>query len=250
MDELSLFSGCGGGLLGTRLLGWQPKGYVEINDYCQRVIAQRIKDGFLPNAPIFGDIKTFITDGYARTYQGMVDVITGGFPCQPFSVGGKRKGADDERNMWPATAECIRIIRPEYCFLENVPALLNSGYFGKIVADLAESGYRIRWCLLSARKLGAPHKRDRIWIAATHHSSKRREGNEQKTVSGFAGLPWGEDVRSVEELYGRPSIPEPLVRRLDDEFPFGVERLKAIGNGQVPSVVKRAWELLSGDYDE
>lgn len=246
MNELSLYSGAGGGLLGTHLLGWTVKGYVEIDDYCQRVLAQRIADGYLPVAPIFGDVRQFIQSGAAAQYRGFIDVVTGGFPCQPFSDAGKRAGANDPRNMWPATAECVRIIRPEFCFFENVPALLRSGYFGRIVADLAESGYRVRWCLLSARKLGAPHKRDRVWVAATHHSSKRREGSRRKKIQGFSGLPWGENVGSVEELLGRSSIPEPLVRRLGNEFPFGVERLRAIGNGQVPGVVRTAWEILSG----
>jgi len=86
MNELSLFTGAGGGLLGTKLLGWNPIGYVEWDDYCQRVIAQRIKDGFLPDAPIFGDIKTFIDSGCAELYRGVTDVISAGFPCQPFSV--------------------------------------------------------------------------------------------------------------------------------------------------------------------
>ena len=122
--ELSLFSGSGGGLLGTKLLGWKPRGYVEFNEHCQRVISQRIKDGHLENAPIFSDIRTFISEGYAESYSGLVDVITAGFPCQPFSQCGKRKGDQDERNMWPATIECIRRIRPRFCLMENVAAFI------------------------------------------------------------------------------------------------------------------------------
>ena len=81
MRELSLFTGAGGGLLGTKLLGWRPVGYVENSEYCQRVIAARIRDGFLEEAPIFGDIRAFIGEGYAESYQGMVDVLSAGFPC-------------------------------------------------------------------------------------------------------------------------------------------------------------------------
>jgi site-specific DNA-cytosine methylase len=81
MNELSLFSGSGGGLLGTMLLGFTPIGYVEWDDYCQRILASRIKDGILPAAPIFGDIKTFIDSGCAELYRGITDVISGGFPC-------------------------------------------------------------------------------------------------------------------------------------------------------------------------
>src|SRR3990167_11417581 len=98
MRELSLFSGAGGGLLGSKLLGWNCVGYVESNEYCQKVLRQRIADGFLDAAPIFGDIRKFISEGYAASYQGMVDVVTAGFPCQPFSISGKGFGKDDHRN--------------------------------------------------------------------------------------------------------------------------------------------------------
>ena len=170
MRELSLFSGAGGGLLGSHLLGWTPIGYVEWNSYCQRVIAARIRDGFLPAAPIFGDVRQFIQSGAASRYRGFVDVVTGGFPCQPFSVAGSQLGADDPRNMWPATIECIRIIRPRFALLENVPGLVTSGYFGAVLGDLAACGYDAKWRILSAAEMGAPHKRDRLWIACTDAS--------------------------------------------------------------------------------
>jgi DNA (cytosine-5)-methyltransferase 1 len=92
MNELSLFTGAGGGLLGSKLLGWRTIGYVEKEPYCQKVIVQRIADGLLDAAPVYGDIRRFINDGYAANYQGMVDVVSAGFPCQPFSVAGKREG--------------------------------------------------------------------------------------------------------------------------------------------------------------
>ena len=176
--ELSLFSGAGGGLLGTHcLMGWQTIGYVEINDYCQRVIAQRIKDGYFDKAPIFSDIKTFISEGYAASYQGLVDVITAGFPCQPFSVAGKKRGKDDERNLWPETREVIRLVRPRFVLLENVPGLLAHQYFGTILNELAESGYCVSWRCLSAAEVGAPHKRDRVWIVADAPCERRRRRN-------------------------------------------------------------------------
>jgi DNA (cytosine-5)-methyltransferase 1 len=176
MNELSLFSGSGGGLLGTKSLGFNHVGYVEWDGYCQQVIAQRIKDGLLDEAPIFSDVKAFASEGYASQYKGVVDVITAGFPCQPFSVAGKREASNDERNMWPATMEIIKAIRPQFCLLENVPGLLSATvddsagrsihYFGEILRDLAQSGYDARWCLLGADDVGARHRRKRLWILA------------------------------------------------------------------------------------
>ena len=167
MRYLSLFSGVGGGDLAFQhLLGWHCVGYVEWDAYCQKVIAQRIEDGIFDRAPIYGDVHTFISDGYAGAYTNMVDVVYGSPPCQPFSVAGKRAGAADKRNLWPATLECTRTIRPRHFYMENVSGLISSGYFGTILGDLAESGYCVRWKILSAAEVGAPHKRDRLWLSA------------------------------------------------------------------------------------
>ncbi len=165
MRELSLFTGAGGGLLGSKLLGWRHIGYVEWDKYCQRVIAQRIKDGFLDNAPIFSDIRVFISSGCAKLYRGVTDIISAGFPCQPFSVAGKQRGADDERNMWPATADVISIVKPRFVLLENVPGI--RGYLPVVIRDLRRLGYTVRRPLqLGADDCGAPHRRKRVWILA------------------------------------------------------------------------------------
>ena len=166
MRELSLFSGAGGGLLGSHLLGWTTVGYVEYDEYCQKILCQRINDGDLPKAPVFGDVRRFITDGYAKAYKGLVEVVSAGFPCQPFSVAGKQRAVQDERNMWPATAEVLRIARPRYALLENVPGLLATSheYFGTILADLAHLGFDAEWGVLGAHHAGALHKRNRLWV--------------------------------------------------------------------------------------
>ncbi len=170
MRELSLFSGAGGGLLATKhLLGWECKGYVEYDEYCQKILRQRIKDGLLDAAPIFGDIKQFLKEGYAKAYKGMVDIITGGFPCQPFSVAGKQQGEGDERNMWPQTRDTIGIVRPKYVFLENVPGLLSHAYAWRILSDITEMGYDCRWGIVGADDAGAPHRRKRWWCVAYAH---------------------------------------------------------------------------------
>ena len=265
MHELSLFTGVGGGALGSKLLGWNTIGYVEFNDYCQRVISQRIKDGILDHAPIFSDVRAFIGEGYADAYQGMVDVVTAGFPCQPFSVAGQRKGEDDERNMWPQTIECIRRIKPRYFFGENVPGLLNCGYFPEILGSLAEAGFDARWIVLGADDVGAPHRRKRLWILADSDSELRRGGgavgsggtdaigrvhpSEEKQTGQHV---WGEaigrgSVRGKSER--QPPGPWPTEPRLGRVVPHGLanrnERLKAIGNGQVSRVFATAWEILS-----
>lgn len=164
LRELSLFTGAGGGVLASRLLGWKTLAYVEWDEYCQEVLRARIKDGAIHDAPIFGDVGTF--DG--TVWKDKVDVVAGGFPCQPFSVAGKQAGENDERNRWPDTIRIVREVQPRYAFLENVPGLLNGshGYFGTILGDLATSGYDAVWSCLPAAAVGAPHRRDRLWILA------------------------------------------------------------------------------------
>ena len=164
LTELSLFSGGGLGLLGSKLLEHKIIGYVEFNDYCQQVLKKRIQEGHLDEAPIFGDIRLFISEGFAKQYKGMVDVITAGFPCQPFSVLGDQKAEEDSRNMWPATIKCLCEIRPKFALLENVPGIFKTGYFSTILSDLAENGYDAQWMCLSAREIGANHKRERLFL--------------------------------------------------------------------------------------
>lgn len=176
MNELALFAGIGGGLLASRLLGWRTVAAVEIDKYCRKVLFQRQREGHLDRFPIWDDIGTF--DG--RCFHGLVDVVSAGFPCQPFSVAGKRAGESDPRNMWPDTIRVIRQVRPRFCFLENVPGLLVHEYFGTILGDLAESGYDIRWRCLSAAELGAPHYRRRLWILAYSGRSLCTRGIKSK----------------------------------------------------------------------
>lgn len=169
INELSLFSGISGFSLGGKLAfgdEWRTIAYVEWEDYCQEVIEARIKDGHLDAAPIFSDINRFLSEGYADLYKGVADIITAGFPCQPFSVAGKRKGTGDERNLWPQTYAAICKIRPRWVLLENVPGLLTFDYIRRIFGDLAEAGYDTEWHCVSAASVGARHKRERLWIMA------------------------------------------------------------------------------------
>lgn len=233
MRELSLFTGAGGGLLGTHLLGWTPVGYVENDDYCQRVLAQRIQDGFIPEAPIFGDIRAFIREGYADSYSGMVDVITAGFPCPAYSSAARGRNLD-EKNLWEETAAVINAVNPPRVFLENVVGI--RGYLPRIGRDLAEMGYSLAPVAeVSAASVGAPHPRRRVWIVANSDGNNECrvpvdvEMAEPQEVVLSSG--WGEFDRRILGM--------------DDGMAGRMERYSAIGNGQVPRVVQTAWEVLS-----
>lgn len=247
MLELSLFTGAGGGLLGTKLLGWRCVGAVEFAEYPCKVLAQRQTDGVLDDFPIWHmDIREF-NRRIAPTYTGLVDVISAGFPCQPFSVAGKQRGADDERNMWPATIECIRIVRPRFCLLENVPGLISNGYLATVLGDLAACGYDARWRVLSAAELGAPHKRDRLWIAAIRGGdvADAAHGGDMRGYGRMENAKQQYDTgRSAENGCGQWWAAEPGVGRVANGVAARVDRLKAIGNGQVPAVAATAWRLL------
>lgn len=229
MRELSLFSGCGGGLLGSILLGWTPVGYVEINEYCQKIIAARIKDGYLPEAPIFTDIRAFNNQGYAEAYQGMVDVITAGFPCQSWSTAARGRN-NSKRDIWPETMQAIDVIRPRAVLLENVSrkAIRRARF------QLEATGFSCRGARISAAAVGAFHRRPREWLYADTN------GNSQ---------PYGalyEEVEILRRVSRLDAWEEDISRTLgmDDGHSNRMDRNKAIGNGQVPAVVKAVWELL------
>jgi len=236
MDELALFAGAGGGILGSVLSGHRVVCAVEIEPYCREVLLRRQEDKTLPPFPIWDDIRTF--DG--KAWCGKVDIISAGFPCQPFSVAGRQKGKDDERNMWPDTIRIIREVQPKCCLLENVPGLLNFAYIRQVFGDLAESGFNCEWDCISAASQGAPHIRDRLWIVADTISVGLRNG-----IKETMGKP--EKNPSTKQQSRWPV--EPDVGRVANGVAFRVDRLKAIGNGQVPAVVRAAWKTLRGGDD-
>ena len=157
LTHLSLFSGYEGFGLGLRLAGLpiQTIGYVEIDEYCQKLLQARIRDGFLDWARIIRDVRRA---DFGRL-AGLVDLITAGFPCQPHSAAGQRAGAADERNLWPATLGAIRDVGPRWVLLENVPGILANGYAGTVVGELAALGYDSLGDRVPAAAVGAPHLR-------------------------------------------------------------------------------------------
>ena len=164
MNELALFAGAGGGILGGHLLGWRTVCAVEWESYPASVLCARQNDGLLPPFPIWDDVQTF--DG--KPWRGIAQVVSGGFPCQDISAAGKGKGITGERSsMWKHMARIIGEVRPQYVFVENSPMLTIRG-LGVVLGDLSEMGFNAEWGVISAGDVGAPHLRERIWIVATN----------------------------------------------------------------------------------
>jgi len=236
MRELSLFTGAGGGIWASRMLGWQTVAMVEREEYCQQVLRARQEDGDFDECPIFDDVFAF--DGHP--WRGRVDVLSAGFPCQPFSVAGRRLAGEDERDGWPHTARIIREVRPSIAWLENVTGLLTADggrYFGRILGDLAEAGYDAVWRVLGAADVGAPHRRDRLWIYAylPHTNGEGLQGQcepkRTRETHPIASLSRGWNV-------------EPSVGRVAHGVASRSDRIKALGNGQCPQCAVVAFLTL------
>jgi len=304
LNELALFAGAGGGILGGHLLGWRTVCAVEWESYPASVLLARQNDGILPPFPVWDDVQTF--DG--KPWRGIVDVVSGGFPCQDISSAGKGAGIDGERSgMWGEMARIIGEVRPQYAFIENSPMLTSRG-LERVLADLAKMGFDAEWGVLSAADVGANHIRERIWICAEQReffshskhnrirrgeqqpqSLKEKNGTmanpkelfsngsnnnarislERKAESKLRNNSWQKNVsntnlpqqqgRSISSrIYSQDSYfgnsrwwqTEPDVGRMADGVAAGVDRLKAIGNGQVPLCAATAWNILKGRLDE
>jgi DNA (cytosine-5)-methyltransferase 1 len=168
MTHGSLFSGIGGFDLAAEWMGWENKFHCEWNEFGQKVLKH-----YWPEAESFHDItKTDFTK-----YANRIDILTGGFPCQPYSMAGKRKGKDDERHLWPEMLRCIREVKPRWVVGENVLGLVNwSGglVFHEVQADLEAQGYEVFPYVLPAASVNAPHRRDRVWFIAYSNNNDRR----------------------------------------------------------------------------
>jgi DNA (cytosine-5)-methyltransferase 1 len=230
MNELALFAGAGGGILGGHLLGWRTVCAVEWDAYAASVLVARQNDRTLPPFPIWDDAQTF--DG--RPWRGRVDVVSGGFPCQDISAAGKGAGIDGQRSsMWKHMARIIGEVRPRYAFVENSPMLVGRG-LARVLGDLAALGYDARWGVLGAHHVGAPHKRDRLWLVATDADGKgEHDGAVDAEVAGASQC-------SAASWWDA----EPDVGRVANGVAAQVDRLRCIGNGQVPAVAATAWRML------
>lgn len=306
LNELALFAGAGGGILGSHLLGWNTVCAIERDAYAAQVLAQRQNDGILKPFPIWSDVTTF--DG--RPWRGIIDVISGGFPCQDISSAGKGAGIDGERSgLWSEMARIISEVRPAFVFVENSPMLVGRG-LTRVIGDLAQMGYDAEWSRFSASNFGAPHQRDRLWIVAYTKGIGLNErglsiGEEtEEPVFGVNGknvantesirleqtreckqslqewLSWSCDElpdsnsirrKQMEQRVSRGTQSqrqtnssqysgitsrgcwwhvEPRLGRVANGVAHRVDRLKAIGNGQVSEVARSAFKyLVSRRYD-
>jgi len=260
LNELALFAGAGGGILGGHLLGWRTVCAVEWEPYAACVLVARQNDGVLPPFPIWDDVQTF--DG--KPWRGIVDVVSGGFPCQDISAAGKGAGIDGERSgMWREMARIVCEVQPRFVYVENSPMLTSRG-LGVVLADLATMGFDAKWGVLGAADVGAPHQRDRIWIKAKQRnflSYTKHNGDGWRKQQPESTQETNLDESPIERLEryrinpGKSKISksrhtswwktEPNVGRVVDGLASRVDRLKAIGNGQVPLVAATAWETLS-----
>jgi DNA (cytosine-5)-methyltransferase 1 len=177
MRHGSLFSGIGGFDLAAEWMGWENVFHCEWNEFGQRVLKHHF-----PKADSYSDI----TKTDFRKYEGTIDIISGGFPCQPFSLAGKRKGTDDERYLWHEMLRAIQEIKPKFVIAENVYGIVNIDgglVFEQVCADLEDEGYEVQPFIIPAAAKNAPHRRDRVWFVAiknTLHGRCLHGGNEQE----------------------------------------------------------------------
>lgn len=237
MNVLSLFTGVGALELGFERAGMTTVGQVEIDEFCRSVLARH-----WPKVARHDDVRT-APAWWGSTVRPAVDVVAGGFPCQPFSTSGLRRGVTDERWGWPWMLAVVRAVRPRYVVVENVAALLRDrDAFGWLLGDLAELGFHAEWSVLSACAVGAPHTRDRLFLVAYADSV---DGQERLGIGPIRPGPvprldhraraWRDRVHGALEA-----------SRADDREADGAARsmVKAGGNAVVVDVAEHIGRLI------
>lgn len=251
MTHLDLFSGIGGFALAAQWAGFETIGFSEIDPYCSKRLQQ-----LYPNIPNYGDIRTAdFTD------IGNVDLLTGGFPCQPFSVAGKQKGKDDDRHLWPEMLRVISEVKPARILGENVTGIIGME-LDNVLADLEAIGYTTWPLVIPACAVDARHRRERVWILA-HSNAPRKWRNTRESQAQEDAFPHsnGERLEGQRKESGRIRAkqrdignrcrwePEPSICRVAHGIPNRSHRLKGLGNSIVPQV---AYQILKNitPYDQ
>jgi len=256
MKVLSLFSGGGLGDYGLELAGMEIAGQVEIDDYCQKILSLR-----WPDVPKWRDIQEFDGKAFVKEH-GQPDIISGGFPCQPFSFAGKRRGKQDDRYLWPEMLRVISEIKPTFVLGENVPGIIKSA-LDTVLFDLETIGYTCQAFTIPACAVDAPHRRDRVWILAYcgYNGWCTKQGEQQEkrpeifnaggngNVADTEGAKCQRVGRKTRTGGGKPRCgswwqTEPNVGRVAHGIANRVDRLKLLGNGQVVQVVQWIGERI------
>lgn len=223
MNELALFAGAGGGILGGELLGWSTVCAVESSAYPASILIQRQNDRVLPPFPIWDDVRTF--DG--RPWRGIVDVVSGGFPCQAYSTASRGKITAED--LWPEMRRVVADVAPTYVFAENTERRA----INKAADDLEAMGYETRAVTLAASDLGADHIRERHWLLA------------YADINGKLRRQIDAETRMLQKLRCGVWQTDPVESGVVDGVASKLDRLRAAGNGQIPAVAALAWEILS-----
>jgi DNA (cytosine-5)-methyltransferase 1 len=222
MRVLDLFSGIGGFSLGLERAGMKTAAFCEIEPFCRAVLRKH-----WPEVPCHEDVRTL-------PYIGGIDLLCGGFPCQPWSTAGKQLGADDPRHLWPAMLAVIQRERPTWVVGENVPGIIRVG-LDPVLADLEAAGYKWRAVIVPAIAFGSPQRRARVWIVAHAERERGRGGEPQRQHAVDA------DARGQGGRPGRYRAwwaTEPAVGRLVNGFPGRLASLRALGNSIVPQIAE------------
>ena len=228
MTVFDLFSGIGGFSLGLERAGFTTNYFCEIDPYCRGVLARH-----WPHVPCFEDV---------RTVRGAditpVDLLCGGFPCQDISLAGKGAGLSGERSgLWFEYARLIDEIRPRYVLIENVSALRHRG-LGDVLREIASFGYDAEWHCIPACSVGAPHRRDRVWVVAYPHALRQQEQRQPVTHDA------GRQLRGVRSEYAGWWGTEPELGRVAHGVPHRVDRLRGLGNAVVPQIVEAFGRMI------
>ena len=236
--HIDLFSGIGGFALAARWAGVETVAFCEIEKYAQRVLRKNF-----PGIRILEDVRSFPAAQFRQPW-----LITGGYPCQPFSQAGKRRGAEDDRHLWPSMFGIIRTSRPNWILAENVAGHVTLG-LDEVLADLEGEDYAVQPIIIPACAVDAPHRRDRVWILG---NSQRDSGNASREIA-FADSDRRRcekreserkplsDFNLESESDGRLWSAEPDVGRVAHGIPQRVDRLRGLGNAIVPQV---AYEII------
>lgn len=248
MKHLALFNGIGGFQLAADWMGWENVVHVEINEWCN----ERIKQHF-PGSKCYTDIKQF----NGKEYAGTIDIITGGFPCQPFSTAGSRKGKEDDRYLWPEMLRVIKEIQPTYIVAENVYGICHQGnglVFETVCSQMEDEGYEVQPIIVPACAIGAQIRRDRVWFIgrlsnpssigfkSNKEFSERQQYRTRRETQHF-----------IDPLY---RISRTEYRRGESTFNGGIngvsgelDELEAIGNAIVPQVALKIFKAIDKTLD-